>query len=847
MFRLAVKSVKHNPKRLILTAIAVALGVALVSATLTLTNALSSGFSQLFTEIYAGTDVIVEQAPTDESTQDQGDQMFAAGESTFSESDLTAVAGVDGVAIAAGGVQVMGSVLAKDFEPTAGVPTGGGAPTQMFNWFGDPRVDQSEVIDGTGPQADGQIALDVDSVDRLGYALGDQVAVATESGVSEFELVGTVRFGESNSLQGATLAYVTTADAHALSGTDGYQQISVIVDEGADKEAVASAIGEVIPDGTRAITGEAKAAEQAEAFDSLLQYIDIFAVAFALIALFVGSYIIVNTFRIIVTQRTREFGLMRAIGVTGRQLRTMILLEAVVIAIVAATIGLLLGYLGALGMSALVEAFSGDIFGTVTLPWDAIAYSYALGGLVTIVSALLPAIHASTISPMEALREAATESKKPLARRNIVGGAMALLGVVSVAVGLYMDLDRPYIYVGVGAVLLVLGVTLLAAQVLVPLAYGLKAFLTRVFRIDGKLAANNIRREPRRSANTAAALMIGVMLLALVATFTESLKSVITDSFASSDADFFVIGTQGPVPQGALDVIASQDGVDYVSSLGIGQVQFEGAPVSLAVVDPETADAAFDYQNDPEFTELDGGVFVDPGVVEQGVAVGDTIEVVGPEATLDLTVTGLYLNQGDAQLWVDQETGAELLGEVDVAQAMVVLDPDVDAEAAQEQITEALAEDYPLVSLTSPDQLQQFANQAVDLILGVISAMLGAALVIAILGVANTLLLSVTERTREIGLLRAVGVRKSSIWRMITIESMVMAVFGTILGMILGVSLGSALVLALEEFGFSGVSIPWLWLGIYTVGAAIAGVLAAVWPAWRASRMDILQAIATDG
>jgi putative ABC transport system permease protein len=502
----------------------------------------------------------------------------------------------------------------------------------------------------------------------------------------------------------------------------------------------------------------------------------------------------------------------------------------------------------ALGLSGLFEAVVGDLLGTLTLPLDAVLWSYVLGAIVTVVSALVPAIHASTISPMEALRESATESKKPLRRRNIVGGAIALLGVLSIVVGLYMGLERPYIYVGAGAMLLVIGVTLLAAQVLVPLAYGLKSVLTRIFRVDGKLAANNIRREPRRSANTAAALMIGVMLLALVATFTESLKTVFTEQFTSTSADFFVLDSQGgTIPRGAIELLDAETGVDFVSTLGLGQADVDGVSRSVAVIQPETADLAFDYNNDPDFDAMDGGVFIDPVIQALGVEVGDQITLEGAEGSATLTVTGLYLNEGDANVWVDQETGAELLGEVDLLQAMVVLEEGVDAEAAQEQLATALADDFPLVALQAPSEIEQFLNFVLDLFLSIISAMLGAALIIAILGVANTLLLSVTERTREIGLLRAVGVRRKSIRRMITIESMVMAIFGTILGMILGVGLGAALVLALEDFGFSTVAVPWGWLAVYTVGAALAGVLAALWPARRASKMDILQAIAADG
>lgn len=848
MFRLAVKSVRHNPKRLILTAIAVALGVSLVAASHTFTNALSSGFSGLFSDIYAGTDVIVEQDP--EAAEDTGGDPFVATEGTFTAADVDAVSGVEGVDVAIGGVQANGSVLPPDTGEASSDPFGGagGAPSQIFNWSGIPEIDQSTLVDGRGPEAEGEIVLDIDSAPRLGYEFGDTVRIATEAGVSEFELVGTVQFGESNSLQGATLAYLTEADVHTLADDPNYQGIGVLVDEGADASAVASAIDEVLPEGARALTGEDKAAEETAALDDVLNYVDIFAITFALISLFVGAYIIVNTFRIIVTQRTREFGLMRAIGVTGRQIRSMILLEAIVVAILASTLGIVSGYLLALAASWLVSLFVGDIFGAMTLPIDAVLWAYGLGLLVTLVSALLPAIHASQISPMEALRESATSGKKPLTLRNIVGGALALIGALLVGIGLYGDVERPYIWVGAGAALLVIGVTLLAAQVLVPMAFGLRTLLTRLFRVDGKLAANNIRREPRRSANTAAALMIGVMLLALVATFTESLKSVVTAQFQQTSADFFAVSGTGPMPERALSIIEGVDGVDVVTSIGVGEVTYDGEPVSLAVVEADTLEQGIDYPSEPDVAEVGDGVFVSQPLQDQGVEVGDEVTLTGPEGEQTLEVTGLITASEEASFLADWPTGEQLLGEVPAFQSLIVLEEGVDVDQAQTDIQDALAADFPLVILQQPGQLEQFANQFIDLLLGVISALLASALVIAILGVANTLLLSVTERTREIGLLRAVGLKRSSVWRMITVESMVMAIFGTILGMILGVALGVALVTALADFGFDdGATVPWIWLVVYTVLAAIAGVLAALWPAWRASRLDILKAIATDG
>lgn len=853
MFRLAVKSVRQKPGRLILTAIAVALGVSLVAATFTFTNSLSSGFHALFEEIYSSTDVIVEADPDAAS---QSDDQFAASDAILSPADVAAVSAVDGVAVAGGSLQVDGTVLPKETGASAG-PGGGGAPSQIFNWSGDPRLSQSTVVDGRAIENDDEVLLDIDSVDKLGYALGDTVTIATESGTTDLTLVGTVRFGENNSLQGATLALVSDAAAHTMAGTPNYQSIAVIAKDGVNPDSLIAPIEKVIPDGTRAITGEEKAKEQTDSLDAILNYINIFAIAFALISLFVGAYIIVNTFRIIVTQRTREFGLLRAIGATGKQIRRMILLEALVVALVASTIGIVIGYLLALAATSLLAIFIGDVFGALTLPLTAIGWSYALGVLVTVGAALLPAIHASNISPMEALREAATESKKPLGRRNVIGGAMFLLGLVAVFVGLYASLEKPFIYVGIGAVLLILGATLLAAQVLVPLAYGLRGAMTALFGVDGKLAANNIHREPRRSANTAAALMIGVMLLALTATFTESLKSVVTSQFQQITAQLIVVDNQGNVPQGALDIVAGVDGVKSVTRLSSSTVALTGTSAKLEATAPknfnansadaDTVDEAFNFNSDPDFADINGGVFIGTDLQKLGVKVGDSVTLKGDAGTEDLKVTGLYKDEGSPGFFMDWSTASELFTEVPVQQALVVLNDGTDVDTTQKAIEDALRDEFPLVALQQPGQLVELVNTVINMILGFISALLLTALLIALLGVANTLLLSVTERTREIGLLRAVGLKRASIWRMITIESMVMAIFGTILGMILGVGLGSALVLSLKDQGFDGVAIPWAWLVVYMVLAAIAGVLAAIWPAWRASRLDILQAIAADG
>jgi len=838
MLRLALKTVRHNPKRLILTAVAVALGVALVSSVFTFTSSLSRGFGDLFSEIYSTVDVVVEADPDAELDPLSKDGLFTSA-------DVEAIRGLDGVAAAEGGIGYeMGSLL----NAAGDGPLGQGAPSLLYNWTGNSDLDGATLIEGRAPQADDEVVVDVDTFKKLGIELGGNVKLAGETGVSDLTVVGTVRFGKNNSLQTANLMYSNENTVRAIGGgLTNYGNIGVLTADGVAPSVVVDEITPVLPQDTRAITAEDKAKEQTAALDDVLRYVNIFAVVFGLVALFVGAYIIVNTFRIIVTQRTREFGLLRAIGAQGKQIRTMILLEAAAVGLIASTLGILLGWGLALGGSAIMEAFSGDLLGAILLPLDAILWGYGLGVAITVVAALLPAIHASNISPMEALREAGTSGKKSLTVRNIVGGAMTVAGIAAVLIGLYMSVPKPAYWVGVGAVTIVLGVTLLAAQVLVPMAFGLRGVLSRFWGVNGTLAANNIRREPRRSANTAAALMIGVMLLALVATFTSSLKDTFTSQFKTTTADLFIIAQGAPVPQGAIDVIAGVDGVQHVVRLGLTEATFDGSDYAVSYVDAADASDLFDFPADRPLSELDGGVFIDPTIQALGVSVGDEVTLEGSAGTETLTVTGLYENEGDQAFLVDWADGTKLVTEPIIFQALMGFDDGADVEATTTAVEDALSTDFPLVQPQSPGDLEKFFNQALDILIGVVSALLGAALVIAILGVANTLLLSVTERTREIGLLRAVGVKRGAVWGMITLESVVMALFGTILGIILGVGLGAALVDSLKEYGFERVVVPWAWIAVYTVSSLIAGILAAIWPAYRASRLDILKAIAADG
>ncbi len=339
--------------------------------------------------------------------------------------------------------------------------------------------------------------------------------------------------------------------------------------------------------------------------------------------------------------------------------------------------------------------------------------------------------------------------------------------------------------------------------------------------------------------------MIGVMLLSLTATFAESMRDLVKEQVAgNTTADLMVLGTQGPVPEGAVAVLDGLDGIDQVLRISADQVKFEDEVHDVSVFDPGTVDANYAFDTDPDIATVGDGVFIGPAIQEQGVKVGDTVLLDGPARDLSLTVTGLYNRPNDGDFFVSWDTGEQLLGTVQAFALYATVDGREVADVKAD-LTDALA-DYPTVLVAEPSELVKAVNQLVTLLIGIISGLLGTSLVIAILGIANTLLLSVTERTREVGLLRAIGLGRRKVAGMITLESVVMALFGTVLGMILGTSLGVALLTALKSEGFTSIVVPWAWLGLYAVLAIIAGVVAAIWPARRASKLNILDAIASE-
>ncbi len=845
MLRLAWKTVRHNPKRLILTMFAIVLATSFVSGTFVLTNTVQGSFDTMFAEIYGKTDIQV--VPNKDEAATAG---FSMTVPSFDESWVQKVAAVPGVAEVAPSVNSIVQML--DGE---GLPVGQGAPVITVNWNQPPDLDNVTLASGHYPTANNQIVLDSKGADKAGYKIGDTVTIQRygEADSFAYTLVGTATFGASNALNGATLAWFTYDEAQIIARQEGkVAAISIRVADGYDIAAVRDAIQGELPADMSAKLSSELIEESSKGIADAVNAMNTFILAFALIAVFVGALLITNTFQTIVTQRTKEIGLLRAIAASPRQVLTMILLEAFIIGLVGSGLGILLGYgLGA-GAKLLLSAVGGigDNLGTLTLPWPAIVWGLATGVGTTIVAALLPAIHASEISPMEALRDESTRKRKGLRRRTTLGIAFLVTSATATALAFATDTWNPAAWVGVGGGLALIGTILVAAAIVPPAAQWLRIPFGALFGLNGRIAMNNAQREPRRTANTAGALMIGVLLLSLLTTVSTSITSLAKKTLEGTSSATFIVGGNfttdplAPISTKEIAAMRAVDGVTAVHFYGWDNAIVDGTPSDIVGIDAQSADKAYEYNAEPSFSKLDNGeIYVSPAVLAEGKSMGDTITIEGLDETLNFVITGTYLQEGDPSYWITFEDASKLHHGLAAISAWVATADGANLDTVEADLDAVFAEN-PRITVSTIDDYTKAINDLFNQILAIMSAMLSMALFIAVFGVANTLLLSVTERTREIGLIRAVGVKRSGIWSMITLESVFVSLLGAVLGLVLGVVFGVALVQSFDIFKDYAITIPWVPLAIYTVLAVIAGIIAALYPAWKASRLNILDAIA---
>lgn len=848
MVRVTWRNLLARKVRLLLSAFAIVLGVAFVAGSMIFTDAMGGAFDDIIEGGTADVEVAFEGAGDFDSGQDNR---------TFPGSLVDALERLPEVE-SAHPLNTLTTVfvIGKDGKVIGGNGPPGLAnnPTDAIALTGKPVLSLEA---GDYPDGPYEIALDIDTAEKGGFAIGDTVSLATPGTppVMEAELTGLVEFG-SGGLNGATMTIFEPEflQQQFFGGRDVYTQVSLNAADGTSQQELADAAQVVLPDGMIARTGDAYVQDNQETLDEVLGYLQTFLLVFAGVALVVGVFLIINTFSILVAQRSRELALLRALGASRRQINRSVLTEALVVGLVGSTVGLGVGYLLALALREVFGLIGLDLSRAEFLVhWETVAWCYGVGVVVTAVASILPARRASRIPPMAALRDDVALPEATLRRRVVIGTGLVVTGASSMAVGLSWEGTRGLVGVGLGVLMVLIGVALMSAVLGKPVLHLFGLVYTRLFGTVGRLASQNTLRNPRRTGATASALMIGLALMAMMSIFGTS-ASASTDAAIgkSLTSEFVVSNVVGqPFSPDVAEQVRRIDGVVAVTQLRSAYPELKGGGTAWTVaVDPTAFRFAFAIPTVAgSFADLGPGrvAVTEPTARNQGFGLGDTVTMEFQAREVRLEVVAIFAR--NAALPGEYVVTPDVLvqGGLTPLDSMVFVtkDPTADTDVVRDAIQEVTA-DLPTVTVKDPEGFAAEQKEQVNQFLYLIYGLLGLSVIIAILGVVNTLSLSVIERTREVGLLRAVGVSRRQLRTMIRLESVVVAVFGALLGLLMGVAFGSTLVLALEDQGLSELAIPWTWLLGFLVVAAVVGVLAAVFPARRAARLDVLRAIATE-
>jgi putative ABC transport system permease protein len=841
VLRAAIRSLLARKVRLVLTGLAVVLGVGFMAGTFVLTDTMTHAFNDLIETQTSSIDVLARSSNAFTAQTSSLEERESMPESVLQD-----VAGVPGVAEAVG--DVLG--YAQIVDPTTDKVIGTfGPPTAASGW--NDLNGFTLKPGGSSPQGPDQVVIDAATAEAHDIQVGDQVRILFEGPPGEFEVVGLAGYGEEDSLFGATWALFDLPTAQAVLGKEGQlDSVSVVAEDGVSGIELQRRIAEVLPDGTEAVTAATVTSEAQDQISTGLGFLRTAFLVFAFVALFVGAFIIFNTFAIIVAQRTRELALFRALGASGRQVMTSVMIEAVVIGLVSSALGVLLGIGIAILLKGALNATGFDIpaSGTVILARTFIV-SIIVGTVVTVIAALVPARRAARVAPIEALREAQDRPGRSLRFRIVSGAVVLALGVIPLAYGLFGSPSNGLQLVGLGVALTFVGVAMLTPLIARPVAAGI-GLPIRHTGVPGKLGGENSMRNPRRTAATASALMIGLGLVVFVAVFGASAKASTTAILERTlKADFILTSpTFSGFSTSAAEDLRGVPGVETVSQVRQGEVKIEGGTAFITGLDPGTfpvvSEAGIVQGGLEDLANPNSIAVFDDTANENGWRVGDTIPVEFPATgNVNLTVVALYSENG---LIGDYAVSLQTY-DVNVAQQLDVFvlikaEDGADISAVRSDLDEALAP-YPNIEVQDQaefrDKYATFLNQVLNLV----TALLLFAVIIALFGVMNTLYLSIYERTRELGLLRAVGLTRRQTRSMVRWEAVIVSVMGALFGVVIGIAFGWALQQALEPEGFSELGIPGGQLVIYVVFAAVLGVVFAIFPARRAARLNVLEAI----
>ncbi|MER5193551.1 ABC transporter permease [Streptomyces sp. NPDC002755] len=853
MLKATLRSFLAHKGRLLLSALAVVLSVAFVAGSLIFSDTVTRTFDRLF----ASTSADVTVGPSD----DLKASVPTGAVQTVPASLAEEVARVDGVASTHADVSVENITVVDSGNKSVGPTTG--APTIATDWY---VTDRSPVklTSGHAPQGAGEAMLDADTADKKHVKIGDTLTVMAQPGSFKVKIVGVATFTTTN--PGAALVFLDpkTAADQLLGSPDKATSISVDAAPGVSDAALERRVTAAIGAGPYDVkTADEQAQSSAEALGGFLDVIKYVMLGFAGIAVLVGVFLIVNTFSMLIAQRTRELGLLRALGADRRQVRRSVLTEAVLLGLVGSTLGLAAGIGLAAGLIKLMSAFGMNLKTTeMVVGWATPVAAYVVGVGVTFVAAYLPARRAATVSPMAALADADIAGVgRPLKVRAVVGVVVGALGVAALAgCASASKTASAASLLGLGVVLTLIA-TVIAGPLLVrPVIRVLGGAFPALFGSVGRMSQRNALRNPRRTGATAAALMVGLALVGGMSVASASMSKSFDEQIDKTlGADFVVQNANfTPFSQEVTDAVRDTDGVGLV-------VRQRFAPLAVRLPDGkrvETTASGYDDQvddvahvtyaeGDTAAALADGSIGMDVDFAkDHGVRLGSVLPVEFPgKRTASLKVGALSDQDGGDGFGMQ---GGLFLGIATVEKYVpggqdsalyVNAAPGTSGEQLRPRLEKTL-DAYPQVQARDQADYKKLVHDQIAVLLYLVYALLGLAIVIAVLGVVNTLALSVVERTREIGLLRAIGLGRRQLRRMIRLESVVIAVFGAVLGLALGLVWGVCIQQVLELQGMKALAVPWGTIVAVVVGSAVVGVVAALLPALRASRMNVLAAIA---
>jgi putative ABC transport system permease protein len=853
MIRVALRGLSGRKFRTVLTAIAIVLGVAMMSGAYVLTDTIDEAFDAIFVESYAGTDAVV--TGEDAGISFEGEQSQPA---PVPEEVLEQVREVDGVEVAAGSV--------TDFQTKLLKPDGesidtGGAPALAFGIETAPeyaRFNPLKLVGGSWPSGSGEVAIDEGVADDEGLAIGDRIGVAALGPAQEFEIVGIARYGELSSLGGATFAIFDIPTAQALLDKEGeLDTVQAAAEAGVAPEELVARLREDLGRSVTVRSGSEQASEESDEVATFTSIIRYFLLTFAGIALFVGAFVIFNTLSITVAQRTREFATLRTVGASRRQVLGSVIVEALVIGLLASVIGLFAGLGLAVGLNKLFVALNVDLPQTQTVfATRTIVVSLLVGTLITLIAGLSPAFRATRVPPIAAVREGAQLPRSALSRfAPYIAIATVVLAVIALGYALLapdVATGTRFILLGVGVLALFIGVALLSSRLVVPLARVVGWPARRIGGAAGKLAEGNAMRDPGRTASTAAALMIGIALVTFVGVLAQGLR--VSNSHAIEQqiqADLVVTSQDGytEFPAAVGDAVAEIPDTDVVSNVRQDVAEVDDKGANLTGLDGSTINQVYDFRwtegSDEVLTSLgtDGAVLPDDVAEDKDLVVGDSFAVLTPDnERREFVVRGIYDGSpfypllGTASISLD---AFDQLYDRPRNRFTLINVPDAAGEKAR--VENALA-DFPDTRVQTRQEWIDKEDAEISQFLLLLYVLLALSVVVSLFGMINTLALSVFERTRELGMLRAVGMTRRQTRRMVRHESVITALIGAALGLPLGIVLALLVTQALAEYDLQ-FAIPAGALITFVIVSIIAGIVAAILPARRAARLRVLEAL----